>query len=163
MASKRMRVLISYAWENDTYRGRVKSFTARLIDDGVNARIDAWHLNGVTIPKFMASEVRKADKILILCSPRYRRKVHAMEDGRRVSGSGWEMMLVTSAVWTRHRKRDRIVSALFSEKWQNAAPDFLSALPYIDLTNGHRFEDEYDKLLRTLTDQRAGTADRRTA
>src|ERR1700730_5526611 len=82
MALKSKRVFISYAWENDAYRERVKCLAARLREDGVNARLDAWHLDGQTIPEFMASEVRNAEDILILCSPQYRAKVHEMEGGR---------------------------------------------------------------------------------
>jgi hypothetical protein len=153
MASDRTRVFISYAWENNDYRARVKSFAARLRQDGINARLDAWHLRGQTIPEFMASEVRNADKILILCSPLYRTKVHAMEDGKDVSGSGWEAMLVTSAIWNSHRTRDQIVAVLFQGTWAESSPDFLSALPYIYLTQERQFEANYENLLRKLTDQ----------
>ena len=97
------RVFITYAWEDSDYRERVKRFAARLRCDGIDARLDAWDLNGVTIPEFMARELRKADKIIVLCSPFYRSKTHAMEDGQRVSGSGWEAMLINSAIWARHR------------------------------------------------------------
>jgi TIR domain len=153
MDCNQTRVLISYAWENAAYRQRVKSLAARLRANGVNARLDAWHLRGKTIPEFMASEVRNADKILFLCSPQYRARVHAMEDGQRPSGSGWETMLVGSGVWTRHLERNQIVVALFSGKWEEASPDFLAGLTYIDLTDDASFEDNYVELLRNLTDQ----------
>jgi hypothetical protein len=93
-----MRVFISYAWEDDEYRALVKSLAARLREDGIDARLDAWHLEGLTIPEFMSREVRHADKILVVCSPQYRQKVHAMEDGERITGTGWESMLVTSSI-----------------------------------------------------------------
>src|SRR5205807_2634669 len=76
-----VRVFLSYAWESDEYRTLVKRLAKRLITDGIDARLDAWHVrSGQTIPEFMSSENRRADKILIVCSPEYRRKVHAMED-----------------------------------------------------------------------------------
>ena len=49
------RIFITYAWEDDDYRQLVKRFAARLRCDGINARLDAWDLNGLTIPEFMAS------------------------------------------------------------------------------------------------------------
>lgn len=154
MAIEHKRIFISYAWENDAYRERVKSLAARLRQDGVDARLDAWHLEGVTIPEFMSREVRKAHKILILCSPQYRTKVHDMEDGLATTGSGWESMLVNTAIWTKHCKRNLIVGALFLGNWNDAAPDFLAGLPYIDLTDDSNFENNYSILLRDLTGQR---------
>jgi len=56
-----MRVFISYAWENDEYRALVKTLAARLRQDGIDARLDAWHLEGLTIPEFMSRETRYAD------------------------------------------------------------------------------------------------------
>src|SRR6266403_1766275 len=98
------RVFITYAWEGSDYRRLVKRFAARLRQDGINARLDAWHLEGLTVPQFMAREVRNADKIIVLCSPQYRKNVHTMEDGQRPSGSGWEAMLITSTIWARLRE-----------------------------------------------------------
>lgn len=151
MASEHKRVFISYAWEAPGYRRRVKGLAARLRQDGVDVRLDAWDLDGLTIPEFMAREVRHADKILILCSPKYRSKVHAMEDGQAVTGSGWESMLVTSALWTQYRKRNQLVAVLFLGKWSEAAPGYLAGWPYIDLTDLSEFESRYYELLRNLT------------
>jgi hypothetical protein len=150
---KRSRVFISYAWEDNHYRQLVKQFAGQLRGDGINARLDAWHLMGGTIPEFMAHEVRKADKIVVLCSPQYRTKVHAMEDGRHLSGSGWEAMLINSTIWARHRNRNRIIPVLFRGDWRKAAPDFLSAVPFIDLTDAAHFEENYSVLLQKLRGQ----------
>jgi len=76
-----------------------------------------------------------------------------MEDDLATSGSGWESMLVNTAIWTKHRKRNQIAGALFLGKWNEAAPDFLASLPYIDLSDDSKFEDNYTALLRNLTDQ----------
>jgi hypothetical protein len=57
-----VRVFISYAWEDVNYRRLVKKLATRLRNDGVDARLDAWHLRGTTIPEFMNREVRLASK-----------------------------------------------------------------------------------------------------
>jgi TIR domain len=95
-----VRVFISYAWEDDEYRLLVKRLATRVRADGVNARLDVWHLEGLTIPEFMSREVRLADKFLAVCSPQYRQKAHAMEEGEGSRGSPWELMLATSRIWT---------------------------------------------------------------
>jgi hypothetical protein len=148
-----MRVFISYAWENDEYRALVKRLAARLRDDGIDARLDAWHLEGLTIPEFMSREVRHADKILVVCSPQYRQKVHAMEDGERITGTGWESMLVTSSIWANLTDRKKMTPVLLRGTWQEAAPNILIGLPYFDLSDIATFEANYRDLLRSLTDQ----------
>jgi hypothetical protein len=107
-----MRVFISYAWENDEYRALVKRLATRLRQDGIDARLDAWHLEGITIPEFMGREVRNADKVLVVCSPQYREKVHAMEDGKQVTGTGWESMLLNSSIWADIRDCKKIKCTL---------------------------------------------------
>lgn len=148
------RVFLSYAWEDDEYRGWVKSLATRLRQDGVDARLDAWHCLNQTIPEFMNSEARNAHKVLIVCSPKYREKVHAMEDGERITGSGWEAMLVGSNLFAGLGGRERIVVCLARGEWRTAAPDFLVGLPYFDLSGADQFETRYRELLQALHDKR---------
>jgi hypothetical protein len=149
-----MRVFISYAWEDHQYRLLVKRLAARLRQDGIDARIDAWHLTeGLSIPEFMDREIRLADKILVVCSPQYREKVHAMEDGERITGTGWESMLVTSSIWAGVEDRSKIIPVLLLGTWKEAAPSFLRGLPFCDLSKLANFETNYRELLRRLTGQ----------
>ncbi len=154
MSPKPPRVFLSYAWEDDAYRNRVEAFATRLCEDGINARLDAWHVTGsVTIPEFMASEVHHAEKVLLVCSPKYAQKIRAMEDGEKITGSGWEHMLVTSAIWTGLKDRADVVVVVFRGTWRDATPSFASGLPSYDLTDDAAFEEPYTELLRRLTGQ----------
>jgi len=144
------RVFISYAWESVDYRRLVKSLATRLRHDGIDARLDAWHLRGITVPEFMNREVRLANKLLVVCSPQYRGKIHAMEDGRVMTGVGWEAMLINSAVFGSGRRRDQIIPVLLRGSWDESAPSFLRGLPYTDLSNPHNFESSYLELLQRL-------------
>lgn len=148
-----VRVFISYAWEDDNYRDWVAQLAAQLREDGVDARLDRWHVKkGQTIPEFMNSEVRQADKVLVLCSPKYQEKVHAMEDGERSTGSGWESMLLGSAMFTQDA-RNKAVTALARGEWTTSAPSFMQGLPYDDLTqlDNTDLRQAYTSLLRRLT------------
>jgi hypothetical protein len=156
-----VRVFISYAWESDEYRTLVKRFAMRLAEDGIDARLDAWHVrSGQTVPEFMSSENRKADKILIVCSPEYRRKAHAMEDGERTTGAGYESMLVSSTLWTGQRSRAEVEVVLLRGSRNESIPDFVSGLEYMDLTDPRGFERNYRELLRRLTGQRERAPER---
>ena len=149
-----VRVFISYAWEDDEYREWVAQLAAQLREDGVEARLDRWHVQrGQTIPEFMNSEVRHADKVLVLCSPQYQEKVHAMEDGRASTGSGWESMVLSSAMFTQDA-RGKAVTALARGEWQASAPSYMQCLPYEDLTqtDDTHLRQAYTSLWRRLTD-----------
>ena len=116
-----VRVFISYAWEDDKYRDWVAELAAQLRDDGIDARLDRWHMQpGQTIPEFMNSEVRLAEKVLVLCSPKYQEKVHAMEEGGPSTGSGWESMVLSNAMFT-GGARVKAVTALARGEWNNSA------------------------------------------
>jgi hypothetical protein len=139
-------VFISYAWDDEEYRYWVIRLAARLRKDGVDARIDYWHLEG-NIPEFMNREIRQAHNVLVLCSPAYRERVLATEDGS-THGSGWEARLVTGGIFTRHD--NKMLVALARGEWKEAAPDFLYGQAYFDLS-GAKLESEYLNLLRRIT------------
>lgn len=113
-------------------------------------RTDHWHLNGRSFAEFMNAEVREADRILILLSPAYRTKVHAMEAGGAVRGTGWESMLLTSALCANLRSRETIHCGLLAGDWGNAAPSWLSGLQYYDLRSRTSVRVDYPDLLQDL-------------
>ncbi len=146
------RVFVSYAWEggpSSPYREWVGTLCSRLRDDGIDVRLDRWHQADRTFVQFMNAEVREADRVLILCSPEYREKVHASESSGAASGSGWEAMLIGSAM-IYAKGAAKITLALALGDWLSAAPDFLLAFPHVDLRSIDGYEASYLDLLRRL-------------
>jgi hypothetical protein len=128
-----VRVFISYAWEDDAYRFWVQRLAVTLRSDGIDARLDAWHRQtGQDFPSFMNSEIRNADRVLVLGSPSYRIKVHSYEDDGNASGAGWEAMLLTAQVFGGHRSK--IAVAVARGMRRDALPDWLHTQPCYDLT-----------------------------
>ena len=142
------RVFISYSWDSDEHKQWVEQLATQLRLDGVDARLDAWHLGDRAITSFMTSEVRRADFVLSICTPRYREKVHATEDGEGRTGSGWEAQIASSIQLTSNR--NHIVPVLASGQWADAAPDLISGLQYFDLSRPETSEGEYRQLLQKL-------------
>jgi hypothetical protein len=144
------KLFISYAWESGEYREWVRRLAARFCEDGVEARLDYWHLQPTdTIPEFMNREVRQADWVLVLCSPAYKSKVHATEEGQRSTGVGWEARLLTSRLFI--SSENKILAALAKGAWTEAAPDFLQGQIYSDLSDPRTFEANYKTLLQRIT------------
>lgn len=144
------RVFLSYAWESQKYRTWVKQLATRLRADGIDARLDAWHLadNG-DIAEFMNREIREADWVLVICSPGYQARVRATEDGVRVSGGGWEMRLLNASVFVRNQ--NKVLAVLAKGKWTDAAPDQLLGQRYFDLSKDTTFEEQYKALCDAIT------------
>ena len=140
-----IRAFVTYAWENEQYRHWVQRLAARLRADGVDVRLDAWHIDGRTLTAFMNSEIRNADKILMLCSPRYRQRVHAIEDGQRVSGAGWESCLITGELFSQRKSTAALVPVLTRGEWSDSAPSWVENYPRIDFR-----EPTYERYLEVV-------------
>ena len=77
---KAPRVFISYAWEDDAYKHWIERLAMTLERDGISVRYDKYCEPSQPLPSFMNSEVRLADRVLVVGSPQYRIKVHSTED-----------------------------------------------------------------------------------
>lgn len=84
------RVFISYSHTSPQHRTWVQGLGTFLRQNGVDARLDLWHLRrGMDLPQFMTNELTLADRVVIVSDERYAQKA----DGR-VGGVGWETMIV---------------------------------------------------------------------
>jgi hypothetical protein len=144
------RLFISYAWESEEYRLWVQRLAARFRHDGVDARLDRWHLRANdNISEFMSREVRQADWVLVLCSPAYQSKLRAAEEGHSVSGVGWETRLLTGRMLG--GSENKALAALARGSWAESSPDFLAGQIYYDLSNESTFGGTYRELLQRIT------------
>lgn len=110
--------------------------------------LDQWHLvPGDHLPKFMEQAVRKNDFVLIICTPRYKRK-----SDNRSGGAGYEGDIMTGEVLTERNHR-KFIPILRKASWRSAAPIWLKAKYYIDLTGEKYSEKSYQNLLTTLLRQ----------
>lgn len=141
------RVFLSYAWEDEEYKVWVRRLATQLRNDGVDARLDVWHLK-TSVTGFMSSEIRQADWIVVLCSPKYKAKADALEDGQPPSGAGWESRLLSTAMFVQNQKN--ILAILARGRWLESAPLFLQDFPCVDLSNPATLEAGYRDLLRRI-------------
>lgn len=84
------RVFISYSWGSPEVQDWVKNLANILCKNGVNARLDRYHLKpGYDMPQWMTDELIKANKVLLICDNYYSEKANM-----RKAGVGWETMIV---------------------------------------------------------------------
>jgi hypothetical protein len=84
------RVFISYTGMNPNLKEWVVSFATYLRNNGIEARLDQWHLRkGMDLPQWMMNELQMADRVIIISDAKYKDKA----DGR-LGGVAWETMII---------------------------------------------------------------------
>lgn len=138
---------ISYSWDSDEHKAWVKELAARLRTDGVDVRLDQWHLSlGDHLTQFMETSVRESDFILLICTPKFKLK----SDGR-TGGVGYEGHVITAEMMASPVSR-RFVPILREGTWETAAPSWLKGKLFADLRGDPASETEYRRLLEHLQD-----------
>jgi hypothetical protein len=136
---------ISYSWDDDDHREWVRKLAERLRADGVDVSIDRWAtVPGDQLPAFMERAIRENQFVVIICTPRYKRRSDARE-----GGVGYEGDIMTAEVLTSQNNR-KFIPVLCSGTWQEAAPSWLIGKYYINLSGKPYSERFYEDLLRTL-------------
>jgi len=85
-----IRVFISHTSKTTDAVEWVKSLALYLMDQGIQARLDCFHLRrGMDLPQWMCNELALANKVIVVCDEAYKQKA----DGR-LGGVGWETMII---------------------------------------------------------------------
>ncbi|HEX9425575.1 MAG TPA: toll/interleukin-1 receptor domain-containing protein [Pyrinomonadaceae bacterium] len=136
---------MSYSWDDDPHREWVHILAKRLRADGVDVSLDRWDtVPGDQLPAFMERAIRQNNFVVIICTPRYKRRSDARE-----GGVGYEGDIMTAEVMTSQNHR-KFIPVLRSGEWGLSAPTWLSGKYYIDLSGDPYSERDYEDLVRTL-------------
>lgn len=85
-----IRVFISHTSKTDEAVEWVKALALYLIEQGIQARLDRFHLRrGMDLQQWMCNELSIARKVIVVCDEAYKQKA----DGR-LGGVGWETMII---------------------------------------------------------------------
>jgi formylglycine-generating enzyme required for sulfatase activity len=142
--SKPPKVFISYAWEDDI-KPWVRAFAKRLRKDGIETVLDQWETEyGDQLPEFMERAVRASDFVILICTPKYKKK-----SDEREGGVGYEGHIITAEIFEKSNHR-KFIPVLRKGLWALAAPSWAAGKLYIDLRANPYSEENYRDLLRTL-------------
>lgn len=143
------KAFISYSWDDDDHKKWVANLAASLRGDGVETRLDQWHaVLGDQLPKFMETEIRENNYVLIICTPNYREKAD-----QRMGGVGYEGDIMTAEVHTQNNHR-KFIPILARGDWTSSAPSWLAGKYYVDLSSIEKYDESYSDLLTTLLGKR---------
>jgi len=137
---------ISYSWDSEEHKGWVRALATRLREDGVETTLDQWHVvPGDQLPAFMECAVRESDYVLIVCTPRYKKR-----SDNRAGGVGYEGDIITGEVLTTTRNERKFIPLLREGQWPSSAPSWLAGKYYVDLRGESYAEQRYNDLLTTV-------------
>ncbi len=87
---KPVRAFISHTTATESDVEWVKQLALFLIEHGIQARIDRFHLRrGMDLHQWMCNELALADKVIVICDRAYKHKAEG-----RLGGVGWETMII---------------------------------------------------------------------
>jgi TIR domain len=115
------RVFISYSHSSPEHEEWVMTLGEFLRENGVDARLDAWHLRrGMDLPQFMTNELTLANRVILVSDEKYAEKA----DGR-VGGVGWETMIVQGDVARLPPESTKYLVVVRSQKVDDGLPQYL--------------------------------------
>lgn len=144
---KNPRVFISYTATDVVNRNWVKSFACKLRENGVNARLDVFHLKpGQDLPQWMTNELIMADKVLLICD-----KYYAEKADNRKGGVGWETMIIQGDMLTK-QEQNKYVAILRDKDIDHSLPIYVKSKYALNWADESQIDRDFEELLLYLFD-----------
>ena len=126
---KRPYIFISYSWDSDDHKEKVKNLVQALRLDNINVTYDGDLQFGERIPHYMEKAILGSDIVLFICTPNYKYRAD-----NRVSGVGAENQIITGELYETCNE-DKFIPILFSGKWETSLPTLAKGQLGADLYN----------------------------
>lgn len=138
------KVFISYSWDSEEHKTRVKNFVLKLRSDDINVLYDGDIKSGDRFTKFMEDSIRECDVILLICTPLYKQKADS-----RISGVGYENNIFTAELYETQCE-NKFIPVLFEGTWKESVPIWAKGKIGVNLINSLEYSFEYERLLKQL-------------
>ncbi len=117
------RVFISYTGTGKENLTWVKALAKALRENGVDARLDAYHLKpGFDLPQWMTNEVIMAEKVLLICDKYYMEKADF-----RKGGVGWETMVIQGDMLAQGDNKQKYIAIIREDTIDEALPIYMKS------------------------------------
>lgn len=150
------KIFISYSWEGDAHKNWVLALSERLTQNGVNVRLDQWHISpGESLTHFMETEVQTCEFVLIVCTKDYHRKSLTRE-----GGVGYEQQIITGNI-VAGKPREHFIPLVrdgeFAPGAECSIPPQFMGIYAIDMRDSVDPDKSIEALLRAIYRQPAAT------
>jgi hypothetical protein len=138
-------VFISYSHDSREHKRWVSKLAESLRARHIEVIFGQWDLEpGDDIPKFMERAVKRADRVLMVCTETYVRKAN---DG--MGGVGYEAMVVTSEI-VRDLGTRKFIPVVRQSGENPVVPDCVATRLYVNFSEEADFEESLGKLTETI-------------
>jgi hypothetical protein len=132
------RVFISYTGNDKQNAAWVKELAGALRANGVDARIDVFHLKpGFDLPQWMTNEVILADKVLLICDRFYMEKADF-----RKGGVGWETMIIQGDMLAQGDNKQKYIAIIRENEVESALPIYMKSKYAFNWGKGQKIDAE---------------------
>lgn len=141
-------VFIHYSWDNEEHKKWVLFLAERLISDGVEIFFDRYDLKLGSNNNYFMEKVSKADKVLVVMTPNYKKKAD-----ERQSGIGYEYQIISTEFSKNIANNEKFIPILRKGNSSESIPMFLQSFLFLDMNNDKEFERNYLELLKNIYDE----------
>ena len=140
------RVFISYTGYDSENGKWVKSLAERLRKNGVDAKIDIYHLKpGMDLPQWMTNEIILADKVLLICDKHYIEK-----SDFRNGGVGWETMIIQGDMLFQNQHKNKYIAIAREKEFDKSLPIYLKSKYSIHWVSQEQDSTKFEELLLNI-------------
>ncbi|MGE5340147.1 MAG: SEFIR domain-containing protein [Candidatus Omnitrophota bacterium] len=143
-------VFISYSHDSQEHCDRILALSNQLMADGLNCFLDQYESSPPEgWPKWMNSQLMNADKVILIITETYFRRVMDKEIPGKSLGVKWESTLTYQYIYDDDSKNNRFIPTIFKPEDAKYIPPILKGSTFYCLNDAKGYEDLY----RRLTDQ----------
>lgn len=138
------QVFVSYSWDSEPHKERVKIFVQDLRKDGINVIWDEELSYGERIPTFMVNSISQSDIVLFICTPKYKDRAD-----NNILGVGFESAIITGEIYETSNEQ-KFIPILFDGTWQTSLPTWAKGKKGVDLSTEKLYQVNFPKLISHL-------------
>lgn len=143
-----VRVFVSHTSSTEEAVEWVKQLALFLIDQGIQARVDKFHLRrGMDLSQWMCNELALADKVIVVCDETYKQKA----DGR-LGGVGFETMIIQGDIGNLPPDSTKYQVVVREEEISKGLPLYLRTRYAFHARPSDRSQSFREELLREMLD-----------
>lgn len=137
------KVFISYCWENEEHQQWVQNL-ANDLNSQFEIQIDLDQPLGSDLNKFMEQIESKADKVLVIVTPEYKRRAD-----ERIRGVGYETKIISNNLIS-DQNQNKIIPIIRKGNKETSYPICLGNLKGLDMTDEGKYNKALQELIRNL-------------
>lgn len=137
-------VFISYSWDSKEHEEWVLKLSNDLASKSIYVLLDKYLEDGSMLPVFMDLGIERADKVLVIGTPRYRLKCY-----EPASGVAFEECIIRASI-SQNIGTKKFITCLREGTFKTAFPMYIGGNKGYDFTKNENYEVELDRLSRSI-------------